>query len=64
MARWPSDYASKHQDKVKGLILLGAYIYGNYPAENALTVYGTFKIEGPLIRFPKLVYNWQVVELE
>ncbi len=36
------DYASKHQDKVKGLILLGAYIYGNYPSKNALTVYGTF----------------------
>ncbi len=37
-----SDYASKHQDKVKGLILLGAYIYGDYPAENALTIYGSF----------------------
>lgn len=37
-----SGYASKNQDRVKGLILLGAYIYGNYPAENALTVYGTF----------------------
>jgi hypothetical protein len=37
-----SDYASKHRDRVKGLILLGAYIYGDYPAENALTVYGTF----------------------
>lgn len=37
-----SNYASNHQEKVKGLILLGAYIYGNYPAENALTVYGTF----------------------
>jgi hypothetical protein len=37
-----SDYASNHQDKIKGLILLGAYIYGNYPNENALTVYGTF----------------------
>jgi hypothetical protein len=37
-----SDYASKHQDKVKGLILLGAYIYGNYPPENALTIYGSF----------------------
>lgn len=37
-----SDYASKHQDKVKGLILLGAYIYGNYPVEKTLTVYGTF----------------------
>jgi pimeloyl-ACP methyl ester carboxylesterase len=37
-----SDYASKHQEKVKGLILLGAYIYGDYPSESALTVYGTF----------------------
>ncbi len=37
-----SDYASKHQEKVEGLILMGAYIYGNYPAENTLTVYGTF----------------------
>ncbi|HOU10494.1 MAG TPA: alpha/beta fold hydrolase [Clostridiales bacterium] len=37
-----SSYASKHQDKVKGLILLGAYLYGDYPAEKTLTVYGTF----------------------
>lgn len=37
-----SNYASKHQDRVKGLILMGAYIYGNYPAEHALTIYGTF----------------------
>ncbi len=37
-----SDYASKHQDKVDGLILMGAYIYGDYPPEKALTIYGTF----------------------
>lgn len=37
-----SSYASKHQDKLKGLILLGAYIYGGYPPENALTIYGSF----------------------
>ena len=37
-----SDYASKNQDKVKGLILLGAYIYGDYPEETALTIYGSF----------------------
>ena len=37
-----SAYASGHQDKVEGLILMGAYVYGDYPAENALTVYGTF----------------------
>ncbi len=37
-----SNYASKNPDKVKGLILLGAYIYGDYPVENTLTVYGSF----------------------
>jgi hypothetical protein len=37
-----SDYASKHEEKVSGLILLGAYIYGDYSEENALTIYGTF----------------------
>ena len=35
-------YASKNQDKVDGLILLGAYIYGDYPPSKALTIYGTF----------------------
>ena len=37
-----SDYASKHQNKVEGLLLMGAYIYGDYPPEKALTIYGTF----------------------
>ncbi|PKM69584.1 MAG: carboxymethylenebutenolidase, partial [Firmicutes bacterium HGW-Firmicutes-18] len=37
-----SNYASKNQDKIKGLILMGAYIYGDYPDEKALTIYGTF----------------------
>lgn len=37
-----SNYASKNKNKVEGLILLGAYIYGNYPADKALTIYGTF----------------------
>lgn len=37
-----SDYASKNQDKIDGLILMGAYIYGDYTPEKALTVYGTF----------------------
>lgn len=37
-----SGYAAKHQDKVNGLILMGAYIYGDYPPRNTLTVYGTF----------------------
>lgn len=37
-----SSYASKNKEKVEGLILLGSYIYGDYPSEKALTVYGTF----------------------
>lgn len=37
-----SDYASNNRDKVKGLILLGAYIYGDYPEDKALTIYGSF----------------------
>jgi pimeloyl-ACP methyl ester carboxylesterase len=37
-----SAYASKNPEKVSGLILLGAYIYGDYPPEKSLTIYGTF----------------------
>ena len=40
-----SDYASKNQTKVEGLILLGAYIYGDYPAESALTIHGTLETD-------------------
>ena len=40
-----SDYASKNQTKVDGLILMGAYIYGDYPAENALTIFGTLETD-------------------
>ena len=36
-----SDFASKHPEEVDGLILLGAYIYGDYPDEKTLTVYGS-----------------------
>lgn len=37
-----TSYAADNQDKLDGAILLGAYIYGDYPAEDALTIYGTF----------------------
>lgn len=37
-----SKFASDHPDRVKGLILMGAYIYGDYPPEKALTIYGSF----------------------
>ncbi len=36
-----SAYASKNQELIDGLILMGAYVYGDYPPENALTIYGT-----------------------
>lgn len=36
-----SSYAGNHKDKVKGLILLGAYIYGDVSPRDALTIYGT-----------------------
>ena len=36
-----SKFASDHPDQVDGLILMGAYIYGDYPDENTLTIYGS-----------------------
>lgn len=36
-----STFASKNPQSVDGLILLGAYIYGDYPVEDALTIYGS-----------------------
>ena len=37
-----SSYASKNMDKIDGLILLGAYIYGDVSPKDTLTIYGTF----------------------
>lgn len=36
-----SGFAADHPDEVDGVILLGAYLYGGYPAEDALTIYGS-----------------------
>lgn len=36
-----SSYAADNKDKVQGLVLLGAYIYGDVSPKDALTVYGT-----------------------
>lgn len=36
-----SNYAANNKDKFKGLILLGAYIYGDISPKNAITIYGT-----------------------
>lgn len=35
-----SKFAADHPDQVDGLILMGAYIYGDYPEEKTLTIYG------------------------
>lgn len=37
-----SKYASDHEDQIEGLILLGAYVYGDYPVDKSLTIYGSF----------------------
>lgn len=39
-----SKYASENREKVQGLILLGAYLYGDYPPEKALTIYGSLNL--------------------
>ena len=36
-----SRFAAEHQTEVDGLILLGAYPYGDYPVGRTLTVYGS-----------------------
>lgn len=36
-----SQFAADHPDEIDGLILLGAYLYGDYPPEDTLTVYGS-----------------------
>ena len=54
-----SQFAAKHPDKVDGLILLGAYIYGDYPPKDTLTVYGSLNqsVED------KIDYTENVVEI-
>ncbi len=36
-----SSYASEHKDKIDGIILLGAYIYGDYSKDKTITIYGS-----------------------
>ena len=36
-----SQFAADHPDEIDGLILLGAYLYGEYPSADTLTVYGS-----------------------
>lgn len=52
-----SDYASRHQDKVKGLVLLAAYVYGDLDPAKALTLYGT---EDKVLDQGKITYTENV----
>lgn len=36
-----SAYAAKHSGQIQGVILLGSYVYGNIPDEQALVIYGS-----------------------
>ena len=55
-----SQFAAGHRDQVDGLILLGAYLYGEYPSADTLTVYGSLNqsVED------KIDYTEPVVEID
>ena len=55
-----SQFAADHPDQIDGLILLGAYLYGDYPPADTLTVYGSLNqsVED------KLDYTENVVEIQ
>lgn len=55
-----SQFASEHPEEVDGLILLGAYLYGDYPPQNTLTIYGSLNqsVED------EIDYTENVVEIE
>ena len=55
-----SQFASEHPDEVDGLLLLGAYLYGDYPPSDTLTIYGSLNqsVED------KIDYTENVVEIE
>lgn len=55
-----SYYAVKNQDKVEGLILLGAYPYGEYPLVKPLTVFGSLDE----LAVKKVDYTLNVVKIE
>ena len=55
-----SQFASDHPDQIDGLILMGAYLYGDYPAEKTLTIYGSLNqsVED------QIDYTENIVEIE
>lgn len=53
-----SSYMSKNQDRLKGLILLGAYIYGDISPDKALTIYGS---NDQVLNKDKITYEKNIV---
>lgn len=52
-----SVYAEKNADDIAGLIVLGGYVYGDYPKENSLTIYGSLNSNlEPSITYSENVY--------
>jgi hypothetical protein len=54
-------YMSKNQDKLKGLILLGSYIYGDIDPQKALTIYGS---RDNVLNRNKITYDKNIVIIE
>lgn len=55
-----SQYASNNTETIDALILMGAYIYGDYPVEKTLTIYGSLNTSVG----DKLDYDTNVVVIE
>ncbi len=56
-----SAYSAKHSEEVEGVVLLGAYLYGDYPVEQSLTIYGS---EDQVLNREKITYEENVKVIE
>lgn len=52
-----SAFAAKHKESIEQLILLGAFIYGDFPTEQTLTIYGS---EDRILDISKIKYTQNV----
>ena len=55
-----SSFAADHSSDIDGLILLGAYIYGDYPDNDTLTIYGSLNESVA----EKITYDDNIVVIE
>ncbi len=56
-----SYYASNNQDEIEGVILLGSYLYGDYPSSKSLTIYGS---NDEILDTSKITYTDNVYVIE